>query len=175
MNIINLKLNDKNPRFIKDEKFKKLVKSIEEFPKMLELRPIVYDPDNMEILGGNMRYRALKELKYKEIPDNWVKSALELTEDEKQRFIIEDNVGFGEWDLDLLANDWDSEQLDNWGLELPKFDDTINDIQEVESFSENVNFTIECANLEEFEKLQTKLSTSTKKLSYNDFIIKTGL
>ena len=103
MDIKRLKLNDKNPRFIKDDKFKKLVKSISEFPKMMELRPIVYDPESFEILGGNMRYRALVELKYKKIPDEWVKSADKLTEDEKKRFIIEDNVSFGEWDRDPLS------------------------------------------------------------------------
>jgi len=126
MKLSELKLNEKNPRFIKDEKFKKLVKSIQEFPKMMELRPIIYDSQNM-ILGGNMRYRALKELGYKEIPDTWAKSANQLTEEEKQRFIIEDNIAFGDWDYEVLANDWNAEQLNDWGLyidfqkELPDF------------------------------------------------------
>jgi len=120
MKLSSLKLNPDNPRLIKDERFKKLCKSIQEFPKMMELRPIIIDKtqDNL-ILGGNMRYRALKELKQKDIPDEWVKDASDLTEDEKRRFIIEDNVPFGEWDFDLLANAWGDLPLVEWGLELP--------------------------------------------------------
>jgi len=110
--------NPTNPRFIKDDRFKKLVKSIEEFPKMMALRPIIVDADGM-ILGGNMRFKALKELKYKDIPDEWVKRADELTDEEKQRFIIEDNVPFGEWDFNILANEWDAVQLAEWGLQVP--------------------------------------------------------
>jgi hypothetical protein len=117
MKLSQLKTNPSNPRIIRDEKFKKLVMSIESFPKMLELRPIVYNPETMEVLGGNMRLKALQELKYKEIPDKWIKSAESLTEEEKKRFIIEDNVGFGEWDYKLLENNWDKEQLEDWGIE----------------------------------------------------------
>ena len=120
MKLSELHINPDNPRIIKDDKFKKLVKSISEFPKMMELRPIVTDEDSM-ILGGNMRFKALQELKYKDIPDDWVKKASELTEEEKQRFIIEDNVPFGEWDWETLANEWDQEQLIEWGLEIPDF------------------------------------------------------
>jgi len=76
-----------------------------------------------------MRYRALKELGYKEIPDNWVKKASELTDEEKRRFIIEDNVGFGDWDMDMLANEWDAEELEEWGVEL--------NITETEKLSES--------------------------------------
>lgn len=118
MKLSELKLNEKNPRLIKDEKFKKLVKSIQEFPKMMELRPIIVDDANV-ILGGNMRMKALEHLKYKEVPDAWVKKASELTEDEKQRFIVADNVGFGEWDWDILANEWNESNLIEWGLDLP--------------------------------------------------------
>ena len=118
MILTQLKLNKANPRFIRDDKFHKLVNSIREFPKMMELRPIVYDSD-YTILGGNMRYRALVELGHKEIPDTWVKYADQLTDEEKQRFIIEDNVGFGEWDWEMLANEWDKEQLQDWGLDTP--------------------------------------------------------
>jgi hypothetical protein len=121
MKLKDIKLNKSNPRLIKDDKFKKLVKSIEEFPKMMELRPIVIDND-MTILGGNMRYKALSELGYKEVPDEWVKRADELTDEEKQRFIIADNVGFGEWEWDALANEWDANKLQEWGLDLPGFD-----------------------------------------------------
>lgn len=88
---------------------------------MMALRPIVIDLDGT-ILGGNMRFRALLELGYKEIPDAWVKRASDLTDDEKQRFIIEDNVGFGDWDWDKLANEWEQEKLDEWGLDLMKWD-----------------------------------------------------
>jgi hypothetical protein len=114
----SLFVNPSNPRLIKDDRFKKLVKSIEEFPKMMALRPIIVDGDGM-ILGGNMRFKALKELKYKDVPDEWVKRADSLTDEEKQRFIIEDNVPFGEWDFDVLANEWDAEQLIEWGLDIP--------------------------------------------------------
>jgi len=118
MKLSEIHSNPGNPRLIKDDRFKKLVKSISEFPKMMELRPIVVDSDGL-ILGGNMRFKALQELKYKDIPDEWVKRADELTDEEKRRFIIEDNVGFGEWDFDILANEWDKDKLEAWGLELP--------------------------------------------------------
>lgn len=114
----SIKSNPSNPRLIKDERFHKLVQSMKDFPKMMELRPIVVDSDNM-ILGGNMRLKALQELKYKEIPDEWIKSADKLTEEEKRRFIIADNIGFGEHDWDILANEWNPEELEDWGLELP--------------------------------------------------------
>ena len=115
--ITDIKPNPNNPRLIKDEKFAKLVKSIKEFPKMMELRPIIVNADNI-ILGGNMRFKALKELGYTNIPKEWIKRADELTEDETRRFIIADNVGFGEHDWDLLANDWDSAELQEWGLDV---------------------------------------------------------
>ena len=114
--------NPNNPRIIKDEKFKKLVQSIKDFPKMMELRPMIVD-GAWVVLGGNMRLQALKEAGYTDIPDNWVRMAASLTEAEKQEFIIKDNVGFGEWDWETLANEWDQEDLENWGLELPNFTD----------------------------------------------------
>ena len=117
MKITQLKPNTANPRTIKDEKFRKLVASIQDFPKMMALRPIVIDNDGT-ILGGNMRYRALVELGYTEIPDNWVKRASDLTDEEKRRFIIEDNVPFGQWDWDALGNDWDEAELEDWGLDV---------------------------------------------------------
>lgn len=113
-----IKPNPNNPRIIKDDKFKKLVKSIQEFPEMLELRPIVVN-DDMIVLGGNMRLRACKEAGLKEAP---IIKASELTEEQQREFIIKDNVGFGEWDWEQLANEWDAEQLDNWGLDAPGFD-----------------------------------------------------
>ena len=113
--ISEVKTNPKNPRLIKDDKFRKLVKSIEEFPQMLELRPIVVDENNI-VLGGNMRLKACKEAGLKEV---FIVRAENLTELQKDEFIVKDNVGFGEWDWDMLANEWDTEKLDEWGLDLP--------------------------------------------------------
>jgi DNA modification methylase len=120
MNLSEIKANPNNPRIIKDDKFKKLVASIKDFPKMMALRPMVVDTNNI-VLGGNMRLRALKELGYKEIPDEWVKPAADLSDDEIRRFIVVDNVGFGEHDWDALANGWDMEELKEWGLDVPDF------------------------------------------------------
>jgi len=119
MKLKEIKANPNNPRVLRDDKFAKLKKSISEFPKMLTLRPMVIDENNM-ILGGNMRLRALQDLGYTEIDDAWVKRSSDLTEEEKQRFIIADNIAFGEWDWDTLANDWDAEQLSDWGLDVWK-------------------------------------------------------
>jgi DNA modification methylase len=113
--ISEVKPNDSNPRIIKDDKFKKLVRSIKEFPQMLEIRPIVVDENNI-VLGGNMRLKACKEAGLKDV---YIIKASELTEEQKQEFIIKDNVGFGEWDWDSLANEWDIEKLEDWGLDLP--------------------------------------------------------
>lgn len=113
--ITKVKSNPNNPRLIKDDKFHKLVNSIKEFPKMLEIRPIVVN-DDMIVLGGNMRLKACKEAGLKEVP---IIKASDLTEDEQRQFIIKDNVSGGEWDWDMLANDWDVEQLDDWGLDMP--------------------------------------------------------
>jgi ParB-like chromosome segregation protein Spo0J len=115
-----IKNNPNNPRLIKDDKFKKLCESIKALPKMMELRPIVVD-DNFIVQGGNMRLKALNELGYKEIPETWVKEAKDFSEDELKEFIIKDNVGFGEWDWDDLANNWDTEKLEEWGLDIPNF------------------------------------------------------
>jgi DNA modification methylase len=119
VNISQVKANPKNPRVIKDAKFKKLVTSIKEFPDMLNKRPLIVFTDvdgKYCVLGGNMRLKALNELKYTEIP---VIIADEWTEEQKSEFLIKDNVGFGEWDWDQLANEWDAEKLDDWGLDLP--------------------------------------------------------
>jgi hypothetical protein len=116
--INTVKANPNNPRIIKDDKFAKLVKSINEFPQMLNLRPIVVN-DDMVVLGGNMRLKACKEAGLKEIP---IIKASELTEQQQKEFIVKDNVGYGEWDWNDLANNWDSEQLIDWGLDIPGFD-----------------------------------------------------
>jgi hypothetical protein len=117
MKINLIKPNRNNPRIIKDDKFKKLVQSIKDFPQMLELRPIVIDENNI-VLGGNMRLKACQELGLKDVPTIYAK---DLTEEQKKEFIIKDNVGFGEWNWDDLANDWDETKLVEWGLDLPVF------------------------------------------------------
>ena len=120
--ITEIKANPKNPRIIKDDKFAKLVKSIKEFPQMLEKRPLVCFTDTDKkfvVLGGNMRLKAAKEVGLKELPillaDDW-------TEEQKAQFLIKDNVGFGEWDWDDLANNWNAQELTDWGLDIPNFE-----------------------------------------------------
>jgi len=116
MKITDIHTNPDNPRLIKDDKFKKLVVSIKDFPKMMALRPIVVD-DTMTILGGNMRYKALQEAGFTEIPDEWVKQAKDLTPEEKKRFIVSDNLPFGEWNWDILANNFEIKDLLEWGFD----------------------------------------------------------
>jgi len=126
--INKVKGNPNNPRIIKNDKFKKLVKSIQEFPEMLKLRPIVVDEDMM-VLGGNMRLKASKDAGLKEV---WIEVAEGLTEEQKKEFIVKDNVGFGEWEWDMLANEWDSVQLAEWGLDVWQNED---DIETTDEFS----------------------------------------
>jgi len=114
--ISDIKLNPNNPRLIKDDKFKKLVQSIKDFPEMLNIRPIVVNQD-MIILGGNMRYRACKEAGIKEIPV----IITDLSEEKQREFLIKDNTSGGEWDWDMIANEWDTEELIEWGLDIPVF------------------------------------------------------
>jgi 16S rRNA G966 N2-methylase RsmD len=126
--INTIKANPNNPRIIKDDKFAKLVKSINEFPQMLKLRPIVVN-DDMVVLGGNMRLKACKEAGLKEIP---IIKASELTEQQQKEFIVKDNVGYGEWDWNDLANNWDADQLQDWGLDIPGFDAEVLEAEEDE-------------------------------------------
>ena len=112
--------NADNPRIIKDDKFHKLVKSIKDFPEMLEIRPIVVN-NEMMVLGGNMRLKAIQELGIKEVP---VIKAESLTEEQQREFLIKDNVGFGEWDWDELANGWNADDLEEWGLDVPNMNTT---------------------------------------------------
>jgi hypothetical protein len=114
VNIQQIRNNENNPRIIKDYKFKQLVKSIKEFPEMLKLRPIVVNSE-MVVLGGNMRLKACKEAGLNEV---WILKADELTEEQQREFIVKDNVGFGEWDWDVLANEWDTDLLEEWGLDV---------------------------------------------------------
>jgi ParB-like chromosome segregation protein Spo0J len=115
VSILDVKLNPNNPRIIKDDKFKKLVQSVKDFPEMLAIRPIVLNKD-MIILGGNMRFRACKEAGLKEIP---VIIASNLTEQQEKEFLIKDNVSGGEWDWDILTNEWNTEELTEWGVDVP--------------------------------------------------------
>ena len=115
-----IKSNPKNPRLIKDDKFKKLVKSIKDFPEMESVRPIVVNKD-MIILGGNMRYKAMIECGYKEVNVEVV----DWSEQKQNEFIIKDNVGFGEWEWEMVANEWDEIELKDWGLDLPIFKNDI--------------------------------------------------
>lgn len=136
MKIEDIKPNPYNPRHIKDDRFKKLCESIKKFPKMMELRPMVVDNDGV-ILGGNMRYNALRELGYAEIPDEWVKRADDLTEEEKKQFIVKDNMPFGEWNFDELANQFEVDDLLEWGfdekdlkIEMPAEEDDVPEVPE---------------------------------------------
>jgi hypothetical protein len=116
--VSEVKLNPNNPRLIKDDKFKKLVQSIKDFPEMLDIRPIVVNAD-MVVLGGNMRLKACKEAGLKEVP---IIMADNLTEEQQREFLIKDNVSGGEWDWDMLANDWDVQQITDWGVDVGGFD-----------------------------------------------------
>ena len=122
--ISEIKLNPNNPRLIKDDKFKKLVQSIKDFPEMLNIRPIVVNTD-MVILGGNMRYKACKEAGLKEVPV----IITDLSEDKQREFLIKDNTSGGEWDWEVLANEWNSEELEAWGLDVP-IDKEIDDAED---------------------------------------------
>jgi ParB-like chromosome segregation protein Spo0J len=156
--ITDVKPNPKNPRVIKDDKFKKLVKSIQEFPDMLNKRPLIVFTDvdgKYVVLGGNMRLKALNELKFKEIP---VIIADEWTEEQKHEFLIKDNVGFGEWDWDSLANEWDVEKLDDWGLDLPITLDDETDLKDLSSTIDNLyRIEIVCKDEEHQENTYNKL------------------
>jgi ParB-like chromosome segregation protein Spo0J len=155
MLISQIKPNPENPRIIKDHKFKQLVESIKSFPQMLELRPIVIDENNV-VLGGNMRLKACIEAGLTDVP---VVQAKDLTDLQKKEFIVKDNVGYGEWDWDDLANNWDEQLLTEWGLDIPNFD--IIDEQEQKDLSDKIKseYKIEiiCKSEEEQEKTYNKL------------------
>jgi ParB-like chromosome segregation protein Spo0J len=155
MKITDIKPNPENPRIIKDHKFKQLVESIKSFPQMLELRPIVIDENNI-VLGGNMRLKACTEAGLTDVPVIYAK---DLTEEQKKEFIIKDNLGYGEWDWEDLANIWDADLLTEWGLDIPNFD--VIDEQEQKDLSDKIKseFKIEiiCKSEEEQEKTYNKL------------------
>jgi ParB-like chromosome segregation protein Spo0J len=129
ISISDLKENPNNPRYIKGYKFEKLVKSIKEFPEMLKLRPIVVDENNV-ILGGNMRYKASVEAGLKTV---YVIQADDFTEQQKKEFIIKDNSNFGEWDWDLLANEWNNDELKEWGLDVVSLEENFDNEEMFES------------------------------------------
>ena len=162
--ITQVRPNENNPRFIKDYKFKKLVTSIKEFPEMLKLRPIVVNSD-MVVLGGNMRLKACKEAGLKEV---WILKAEELTEAQQREFIVKDNVGFGEWDWDLLANEWNNTQLGEWGLDVWQPEEAINsDLKYIPEYSPIIDGKQLSA--EEYEK-RKELLNSKEYHANKDFI-----
>jgi len=164
--IEQLTANPVNPREIKYDQFEKLVNSIKEFPEMLKIRPIVIGKENV-VLGGNMRLRACIEAGMKEVPTINISDWSQARQNE---FIIKDNISFGEWDFELLANDWNIEDLEKWGLNLPiDFGDGMADIQQVTDFSEGVNFNIKCATLEDLNILKSKLGVTGNKIQVEKF------
>ncbi len=154
IDIKKIKKNPNNPRVLKDDKFKKLTESIKTFPKMMEIRPIVVN-DDMTVLGGNMRLKACQEAGLKKVH---VIKASDLTEEQQREFIIKDNVGFGEWDWDMLANEWDANQLNEWGLDVPDMTETeklskieFEDIYYEPKESPKLKL-LDCVNLQKFNK-----------------------
>jgi ParB-like chromosome segregation protein Spo0J len=150
--INKIKSNPNNPRVIKDDKFKKLVQSLKDLPEMAQVRPIVVNQD-MIVLGGNMRLKAMKEAGWKEAPV----AVVDWDEDKQRQFIIKDNVGFGEWDWDMLANEWDAESLGEWGLDVPIImeEAEINDLSE--QLEPTFKIEISCRDEEHQEKVYNKL------------------
>jgi ParB-like chromosome segregation protein Spo0J len=154
VDIRQVRSNPDNPRFIKGDKFEKLVKSIREFPQMLELRPIVVNKD-MIVLGGNMRLKACEEAGIEQVP---IIFADNLTEEQQKEFIIKDNSSFGEWDWDLLANEWNTDQLADWGLDIPNFDTDIEDEKDLsDQLEQSFKIEIDLESEEEQEKMYNQL------------------
>ena len=160
--ISEIKANPNNPRLIKDDKFAKLVKSVTEFPEMLEIRPIVVNSE-MVVLGGNMRLKACKEAKIKELT---VIIADNLTEEQQREFLIKDNVSGGEWDWNILSNEWDVEQLTDWGVDIPDFDSGIDysdKNKEIDTDFEDQKYTFKLEYSEdEYTELKEKISKTGK-------------
>jgi len=180
-----LKINEKNPRQITPRMMKKLKESIKSFDKMLEIRPIVVDDKNV-VLAGNMRLQAMIELGMIEIPDEWVKKVEDLTEEQKKEFIIKDNLPYGDWDMDMLADteEWDSEELEEWGLDVP--DSQLKEVQQIDDkynddnceyplipyFDEKYNaIVIICKTETEFARMRTKFNLTQSRKSYKSTYI----
>jgi ParB-like chromosome segregation protein Spo0J len=156
LNIKDIKLNDHNPRDITPEMFEKLKKSIQEFPQMLETRPLVIDENNV-VLGGNMRLRALTDLGYEEIPVHKVEG---WSEEQKKEFIVKDNVSYGVWDWELLANSWDAEQLGDWGLTVNLFEEEGEEVIDKESLQfEQITITLSDEQTEQLKKVIKNIKT----------------
>ena len=153
ISISKIKNNKENPRIIKDHKFHKLVKSLREFPEMLQLRPIIVD-ENMRILGGNMRHKACVEIGMKDV---YVIKANDLTPEQQKEFIVKDNVAFGEWDWDILGNEWESASLSEWGMDVwqpEQEDDPMDkpiDVDLSETLKETFEVIVQCGNEDEQE------------------------
>lgn len=196
VNINQVRGNKNNPRVIKDERFKKLVESIKFFPEMLWKRSLVVESNEkgFTVLGGNQRLRAINEIfkmprhelaeqiagvnnektilafyDSKQIPitlcDDW-------TLEQKREFIVRDNIDFGSWDMDKLSSEYDLKELEDWGLEpLGVNNNGIQqDIEEVDEFSESINFIVKCQNLSELEELKNKFGINVNKIKYKSFI-----
>lgn len=157
--ISKVKANKGNPRFIRDEKFAKLVKSLREFPDMAKLRPIIVNAE-MVVLGGNMRLKAMQELKWETVP---VIVAENLTRQQQAEFVIKDNVGFGEWDWEMLANQWDADLLTDWGLDIPHFD---GELPEDNGEDIDPNALLVEGTPEQLEDLLTELNTRGFKVKF---------
>jgi ParB-like chromosome segregation protein Spo0J len=153
INIKEIKSNPNNPRVLKDDKFKKLVQSLKDFPEMANVRPIVVNTD-MIVLGGNMRLRAMQEAGWKKAPVQIVDWSIE----KQNEFIIKDNVGFGEWDWDILANEWNESELTDWGLDIPIFKDSEDELKDLSSEIDNLyRIEIVCKDEEHQENTYNKL------------------
>lgn len=154
VNIHSIRKNPDNPRVMNKQKFDKLIESIKEFPQMLKLRPIVVNNEGL-ILGGNMRYTACLQLNHKEVH---IIKAENLTDSEIKQFIIKDNVGFGDWDWDILANEWDVKELEDWGLDGFPFEEEEKELKDIsDSIESSFRIEIELENEEEQEKLYNDL------------------
>ena len=153
-----LKFNPNNPRKCSKDKLEKLMHSIESFPEMMKLRPMVYDPETMHVLGGNQRLAAIRKLGMKDIPDNWAIAATDLTPEQQKEFVLRDNVQFGDWDFEMLSAEFGEFDLDELGLDLPKEDEEnlveIKDKEIASIFSIIINFENEESMQIAFEKLQ---------------------
>ena len=158
MKVSQLKLNPSNPRKIQPDKLEKLCASITNLPQMMTLRPIVYDPVTMHVLGGNQRLAAIRKLGMKEIPDEWAIAATDLTPEQQKEFVLRDNVQFGEWDFEMLSAEFGEFDFDEIGMDMPEIDEEnlveIKDKEIASIFSIIINFENEESLQIAFEKLQ---------------------
>lgn len=145
MKVSQLKYNHENPRRISSEQLDKLCTSIQSLPKMMELRPIVYDPATMYVLGGNQRLAAIRKMGMKEIPDTWAIAATDLTPEQQKEFVLRDNVQFGDWDMEMLSAEFAEFDFDEIGIDIPDIENELKDIDEKEKLIQpikNVHYLI---------------------------------